>query len=155
MEKQLQSSNPAPGSGGGAEGQGKTRCCGTCWQGRRPSRQCWQLAVFLYHIHRQGSNIPAQSQIKTQGAGRPISSRVGQLQLFAERNPGPVAVCPCQHPTRKEEAGGSQAEGARPWAPAPCVKRHGHLVTCQLQLSLGRGGWRPLGGPCIPALGLP
>ena len=74
---------------------------------------CWQPAVFLYHIRRQGSNIPVQPEIKTPGACRPILSLLGQLRCFAEQNLGlPASPRGPHHVQRVGGARGILAEDA-------------------------------------------
>lgn len=77
---------------------------------------CWQPAVFLYHIRRQGSNIPVQPGIKTAGACRPVLSLLGQLWCFAEQNPVP-SNSP-QPPNHAHRVG--QGQEAR-WLEMPCT----------------------------------
>lgn len=67
---------------------------------------CWQPAVFLYHVFRQGSNILLQPPIKTHSTCRPILHLVGQLWSSAEPTPDSWHF---QRPPNQGEGGGSQA----------------------------------------------
>lgn len=104
-----------PALGVGAEGQGKTRCCGTCWQGRRPSQQCWQLAVFLYH----GCDIKYSSTVSEQNTGcrqtHPQSGWAAAALCRAKPRPCrclPLSALHTQGGARRQPGGRCQAVGS-------------------------------------------
>lgn len=110
---------------------------------KSPPWPCWQPAVFLYHMRRQGSNIPRKPWIKTHG---PVSSLAEPLWPFAEPKPG--LRSPSAPRRLHVQGGGSRQPGWRclapcraPSTPWPQVEHHGHLAARQPGISLGRDGW--------------
>lgn len=103
---------------------------------------CWQPAVFLYHIRRQGSNIPVQPGIKTPGACRPVLSLLGQLRCFAEQNLGlqsRQAPAAPHHVQWVGGAGGTLAEDAlrlRGWKGVSSVLVEARLIGAEEQMRI-------------------